>query len=488
MRIKSVILLGLMLFTLVRPAFGQVNLPWARPEEPKRPETGKGLESQLPLVRVRFEGSSDVWVGQAVPLNVEVIVPTWFTGAPRFPEIEVKNAVTLSPEAAVNFVVQSAGKTYSAQGQRYLIFPQVKGTYTVPSARLEVTYALPDGKPSAPAFLSYSAITFEARVPAGAEGAKYFLTTDRFQIGQSLDRKLEALKVGDSITRTVSMTAENTVGMTLPPLSFEVPDGIRLYTGVSQISEKAERGKIEASRIETVTYMLEREGDYTLPEIIILWWNPQTQKMSRALLPTMEIKVEENPGYNAEAFANSEEIENKPSGEPRTTFLDRFRLLLPWVSAVLGIVVFMLAIRRTLSMKGTSIRSLLAERRRQRADAETAYFKRFRMASFSNNPKASLREIMFWLDRMNTQPVVPTLEQFTRVSGVPGLLKEEKVLKAFLFARPAKTAEPIGAEKEWSGKLFYRLVAQARRAKIRRDKKPQPNVNQILSLNPLRSE
>jgi hypothetical protein len=56
--------------------------------------------------------------------------------------------------------------------------------------------------------------------PAGAGGAKYFLTTKNFHIDRSLDRKLEGLEVGDLIIRTINMTAEDTVGMTLPPISF----------------------------------------------------------------------------------------------------------------------------------------------------------------------------------------------------------------------------------------------------------------------------
>ncbi len=480
---KPAILLGFMLLALAQHAFGQTRLPWASPEPPKGPPTEEVLESQLPLVRARLEGNGDVWVGQAVPLNVEVIVPTWFTAAPRFPELEVENAVTLSPEAAVNFVVQSAGKTFSAQGQRYLIFPQTKGKYTVPSVKVEVSYALLDGKPSAPAFLSSFPLTFEARVPTGAEGAKYFLTTDRFQIGQSLDRKLEGLKVGDSIIRTVSMTADNTVGMTLPVLGFESPDGIRLYPGVPKISEKAERGKIEAGQTETVTYVLEREGSYKLPEIGILWWDPQTKKMNKALLPAIEFKVEENPGYNAEVFASSEESGEKPADETKRTIFDWVKTWSHWVVALLGAFLLLLIVRRILWMNGISIRSLLAERKRWRADAEITYFTRFRKASLSNDARASLRELMFWLDRMNTRPLAPTLEQFARESGTPELSKEEDALKAFLFARPGATG-PNEFQGEWSGRLFYKHVAQARRAQFRRTKRLKGSREQVVSLNP----
>jgi len=483
MRFKPVLISGLLLIALSGNAFGQPSLPWASSEQPKGPETEGVLESQLPLVRARIEGSGEVWVGQAVPLNVEVIVPTWFTGAPRFPELEVPNAVTLSPEAAVNFVVQSAGKTFSAQGRRYLIFPQVKGKYTVPSAKVEVTYAMPDGKSSAPTYLSSSSLMFEARVPAGAEGAKYFLTAKNFQIVQSLDRKLEGLKVGDSITRTVNMTAEDTVGMTLPPLSFEAPEGIRLYTGVPKISEKAERGKIEAARTETATYVLEKEGRYKLPEIVILWWDSQKKKMNKARLPAMEFQVEGNAGYNAEVFASSEEIGGKPSDEPRRTVLDRLKASLHWVFVALGLLVFLLIARRILLLRGISLRYWLAEWRRRKAKAETTYFKRFQKASLSNDARATLRELMFWLDRLNIQPNASTFEGFARESGIPELLKEGDILKNSLFARPTATG-PSEFQGEWSGKAFYKLVAQARRVQIRRSKKPQLRGQRILSLNP----
>jgi hypothetical protein len=359
----------------------------------------------------------------------------------------------------------------------------VNGKYTVPSAKVEVTYAMPDGKPSAPAILASPPIQFEARLPAGAEGAKYFLTAKNFHISQSLDRKLEDLKVGDSIIRTVNMTAEDTVGMTLPPLSFEAPEGIRLYTGVPKISEKAERGRIEATRTETTTYLLEKEGRYKLPEIVILWWDPQTKGMNNVRLPTIELQIEANSGYNIEAFASSQEPEEKPVEEPRRMVLDHLKASVNWVLLFLGVSLFLLILRRILSSKGISIRSYLTERKRRRADAETTYFKRFRKASLSNDARTTLRELMFWLDRVNTRPIAPTLEQFAKESNMPELIEEEDALKAFLFARSGKT-EPIELQRKWSGRPFYRVVAQARKAQIRRIKRPQRSKQKMLFLNP----
>jgi hypothetical protein len=346
MHFKPLFVLGFLLFAFSENSFSQTRLPWLRSEQPKRPQAEEVQESQLPLARARMEGSGEVWVGQAVPVNVEVIVPTWFTGAPKFPDLEVPNAVTLSPEAAVNFVVQSGEKSFSGQGRRYLIYPQVNGKYSVPSAKIEVTYALPDGKPSAPAILAFPLIQFEARLPAGAEGAKYYVTTSNLGIKQSLDRKLEGLKVGDSFTRTVDMTAEDTVGISLPPLKFEAPEGIGLYPGTPKVSEIAERGKIEATRTETATYVLEKEGRYTLPEIVILWWNPQTKKMNKARLPAIELQIEANLYYNTEVFASSQEPEEKPVEQSRQRVLDHLKASTHWVLLFLGVCLFVLGAAR----------------------------------------------------------------------------------------------------------------------------------------------
>jgi hypothetical protein len=205
--------------------------------------------------------------------------------------------------------------------------------------------------------------------------------------------------------------------------------------------------------------------------------------MSQALLPVIEFNVEENPGYNAEVFASSEGSEQPAAEAPTRMLLDRLRPLLPWVPAVLGIVVLLIAIRRLLSMQGITLRSVLAARKRRRSAAEITSFKRFRQASLSNEARASLRELIYWLDLTNTRPVAPTLEQFARASGMPGLLQEADALQAFLFAGPAQ-AEAHDLPRQWSGRALYRVVAQARRAHMRRAKRPQWDEQAMLCLNP----
>jgi hypothetical protein len=281
----------------------------------------------------------------------------------------------------------------------------------------------------------------------------------------------------------VEMTAEGTVGISLPPLKLEAPEGIRLYPGAPKVSEKTERGKIEATWTETATYVLEKEGHYTLSEITIMWWNPETRKMNKARLPAVELNVRPNPGYNTETFASSQEPEEKPAEEPGRTVKERLKTLLKWAGLLLALFLLLLVLRRILGAKGFAIMSYLVEKKRRRVNAEKTYFRQFRKACSSNDPRASLRELMSWLDRTNTRPVALTLDQFARESGMPELVQAEETLNSLLFARPAKTG-PIELQKTWSGKSFYGVVAQARKAQFRRNKRPKRSKEEISCLNP----
>ncbi len=484
MRAEAALAMVVCLVVFSGHAFGQGTLPWLRSEQEKAPEPGEFLnESKLPLVRVRFEGGSAVWVGQAVALNLEVIVPTWFTAAPRFPEMEVRNAVVLSPEGTVNFVVQSGGKTFSAQSRRYLIFPQASGKYTVPPLKVEVSYAEPDGKASTPISPVSAPLEFTAKVPAGAEGAEYFLCASNFKVTQSFDRKLENLKTGDSFIRTISMRAQDTVGIALPPLRFEAPEGVRLYAGTPRIFETAERGKVEATRTEAATYALEKPGAYELPEIMILWWDPQKKKMNKDRLPQIEFEVAEDSNTKPEVFASSIDTATPGPQEPRKSFRGSFKKLLPWLLVLFGGLFFLALIRRILSARGISIASWLSEGKKRRAGAEIVCFKRFRKASLSNDPKAALREIMIWLDCLNSKAEASTLEEFAKGSGMPELVKQASALRASLFSRIAEDGSRDPRNK-WSGHGFCALVDKARKAHLRRTQRAKNRTEQMFLLNP----
>ena len=63
-------------------------------------------------------------VGQPVRLTVDVLVTTWLTGAPEFPDLELPGAIVVLPEErALNLSEDFEGGRWFGLSRSYLIYP-----------------------------------------------------------------------------------------------------------------------------------------------------------------------------------------------------------------------------------------------------------------------------------------------------------------------------------------------------------------------------
>src|SRR5215469_10081790 len=126
-----------------------------------------------PIVRATIATPRPIIVGQAVRLNVTVLVPNYFMGAPDFPQINIENAIVVSPqETPQNSNETIAGQTYAGIGVTYLIYPQQPGTFTLPPAEVSVKYAS-EPPQSVEAHLPLPSVSFQAVIPPEAADLDY---------------------------------------------------------------------------------------------------------------------------------------------------------------------------------------------------------------------------------------------------------------------------------------------------------------------------
>ena len=102
-----------------------------RAQEPSQPK---------PFARVRLEPGPRVTVGQRVTVAVEILVPTWFTGAPRFPDLDVADAITVFEDRGTNFTERIDNQTWAGQSRQYHVYPQRQGLYEIPAIPIRVRY------------------------------------------------------------------------------------------------------------------------------------------------------------------------------------------------------------------------------------------------------------------------------------------------------------------------------------------------------------
>lgn len=100
-----------------------------------------------------------------------------------------------------------------------------------------------------------------------------------------------ALRVGDSVTRTLSLKAEGLLASQLPDFQFKDQPGFHIYPDkANSHNQKTEQG-ILSQKIQKIAIVPTRKGTVTLPAMTVTWWNTQTNRQETQTLPEKTLTV-----------------------------------------------------------------------------------------------------------------------------------------------------------------------------------------------------
>lgn len=127
--------------------------------------------------------------------------------------------------------------------------------------------------------------------------------------------------VGQPITRTLTLTVAGVSEEQMPTLDFEAPDGIKKYPDQptfngGSFKEGPMQGKAAIQQVKAFALIINRPGNYTLPEIRIPWWDSQANVQRWEVLPAKTINVLANPNANdkqTNPFESNEPVINDPT-------------------------------------------------------------------------------------------------------------------------------------------------------------------------------
>ncbi|MGH1372395.1 MAG: hypothetical protein ACRBBW_10190 [Cellvibrionaceae bacterium] len=225
-------------------------------------------------------------VGERVTLAVDVLTSRWFSKAPRFSHLAVRDAINLKAETfATNYSERIGSENYAVQRREYTIFPQRAGQYVIDGVEVIVWVTTGPGKPlekrtlrSKPLLMMVKALPpVESAESSGDEAAESkrvaSLVASDVIIDQRFSSTLDELSVGDLVERRIEIRATGTLGMLIPPLVWPEVSGVKQTSLSSSVDDKTNRGAFEGVRVETRQYTLLDEGGLILPPISMWWWD-----------------------------------------------------------------------------------------------------------------------------------------------------------------------------------------------------------------------
>jgi len=373
-----------------------------------------------------------IWLGQQVDLNITLYTTTSFSGTPRFDTPKDSGLVIIVDDSHPLLGSETIdGISYLSKQYTISLFPLRAGALTLPAFQVEFAYQGEDGQP-AETSAATTVQQFTVMDVPNHNTSIPLVTAEALKIDDGWNPQPGKATVGDSFSRTVTMTATGLPGMAFPPLTIQGAEGIAVYPGQPQVSTDTERGDYIGKRVETFSYVCEKPGTYTLPEMKIQWWNPAGQELQVMKLSAVTLKVAPNP-LLAASGSSSSSVDVKENGSSAW----QWAIAAVWLCGAL-VLFFWVWKRRHWSL-----------RRHQKT--EKALFLQFKRAAEGNDPTKTMQSLVQWLDATD---LAGSVSKFLQMSGDPMLIRQISALEASLYSRE---------KKEWSGQLLFVQVNTVRK-------------------------
>ena len=200
-----------------------------------------------------------------------------------------------------SFQRRVGNRTWLVTELRYAVYPQKSGTLTIPaigfSAReVQPGRSLLGARLGRRLRLTSEPIEMSVKsVPAAFPGEVWLPARD-LTLDENWSIDPEALAVGDSTTRTLTLVGRGLQGSQLPPLSsvqdaLNIPE-LRFYPDQEAIDQSELENGLQGRRVQSEALVARSGGAWALPEIRIPWWNTDTDRLEFAVIPARRVAVE----------------------------------------------------------------------------------------------------------------------------------------------------------------------------------------------------
>jgi hypothetical protein len=198
---------------------------------------------------------------------------------------------------------------------RYAIYPQHSGLLNIApqtfSATLVDTQPAQDAAAQGPkpgklmrvnsAQMSLTVKPKPLTYPADAP----WLPARSLTLSESWNPEPEHTQVGDSLTRSLTLTVEGLAASQLPALPATDVNGLRRYPDQPVLSNQSgDRGLI-GSREEREALVPSRSGSIDLPTVDVVWWNTFEDHLEHSSLPARTLQVANNPSLQVDTPAGN---------------------------------------------------------------------------------------------------------------------------------------------------------------------------------------
>jgi hypothetical protein len=377
----------------------------------------------------------NVKVKQSFELKISVYTQTWFTSAPNLDNIVIPGALTIKKDRAQSSFEVIDNVRYTILYFEFFVFPIKPGELLIPG--IPLSYSTPEQGDFKGKDVERKTKPLKVIVDSLDNGftLNNWLVANSYSISESWNKNLNKLKVGDVVERTRTTNTTGTLAALIPSSDTLSVDFGKAYYKTPTLKTEIVEGNIRSQRIEIITILLEKPGEYVIPEQTFMWWNPGSKKLFTRTLADRKIVIEDNPDLTIlrsiqDSLDAIVKAEQKDIAEDKPFTL--FGLLLWQFMIVFALaLVLILQIRKLIIY----IISKLKAGKAAYLESEKFYFKQLKIACDHNNLMLIRSRMFEWIIKINNENKMHSVYDFISDYGNTELMDLFNALEKQLFSK-----------------------------------------------------
>jgi hypothetical protein len=226
---------------------------------------------------------------------------------------DIDNALVEQLGEDVRYSSRVNGIEYQVVERRYAVFPEESGELVIPAVVFDGYLRSGSGRRMGVPGINSLLDDFMSGTPFGGTGKRIrvrsepvtvrvnprpsdysgstWLPAARLSLHDSWTDEPPEFRVGEPVTRTLTLEATGLEGSQLPALTFPDMNGMRLYPE-QPVHENRSDGKwVYGSSRQALAYVPSTSGKLTIPEVRVDWWDTGSRQQRTTVLPAWEINV-----------------------------------------------------------------------------------------------------------------------------------------------------------------------------------------------------
>jgi hypothetical protein len=246
------------------------------------------------FVQTKLDRNS-VYAQQPFKVTITVLTATWYTAPLEFDNLQIPNAFILPFDRTQPGMFDINKKQYAGLQFYFIVFPYKPGHFTLPAINIVATTPAVGDYKGKKVNVKSQPLSYVVKPVPKNFTADYWFVAKNVSITQTWNKPLRNLKIGDVLEATLTIDAKGTLPQFIPDLKTDSLDWAGVYPEQATLADTRDEYDANGTRTQSVTYLLEKEGDFTFPAPTIEWLNPNNSRVYKRSAPAVKIHVSANP-------------------------------------------------------------------------------------------------------------------------------------------------------------------------------------------------